>query len=277
MSSKKDLVEAHSFNRRRLITAFVSGAPGGREVEPVRYGRTLSGGWSSRCWWSSGPRSRRPAPTLPKGWNEKGLVIGKESGSRFVAFDKTLYPVINTTSARLILGTEGDFEVNFVPDDEIAKQKQGATIGIPGAPDLLPTPQKLIPTGWTACVDDEQQVKTRLSRAAGCPPRGSCGPAGRGGRCDVRRHRRQPVPRARREPGRHAPCSGSRRADRAVRSRACGSTSSRSAHRLLRSRSTGAAARHPPRSGLRPGRAGSGACFSSRGGPSSSPRTGWSG
>ena len=44
MSSKKDLVEAHSFNRRRLITAFVSGAPGGREVEPVRYGRTLVGG-----------------------------------------------------------------------------------------------------------------------------------------------------------------------------------------------------------------------------------------
>ena len=44
MSSKRDLVEAHSFNRRRLVTAFVSGAPGGREVEPVRYGRTLVGG-----------------------------------------------------------------------------------------------------------------------------------------------------------------------------------------------------------------------------------------
>ena len=34
MATKKDLVEAQSFSRRRLTTAFVSGAPGGREVEP---------------------------------------------------------------------------------------------------------------------------------------------------------------------------------------------------------------------------------------------------
>ena len=43
MATKKDLVEAHAFSRRRLVTAFVSGAPGGREVEPVRPGRVLIG------------------------------------------------------------------------------------------------------------------------------------------------------------------------------------------------------------------------------------------
>ena len=32
MATKKDLVEAYSFSRRRLVTAFLSGAPGGREV-----------------------------------------------------------------------------------------------------------------------------------------------------------------------------------------------------------------------------------------------------
>ena len=36
MSSKRDLVEAHGYNRRRLVTAFVSGAPGGKELEPAR-------------------------------------------------------------------------------------------------------------------------------------------------------------------------------------------------------------------------------------------------
>lgn len=172
MSSKKDLVEAHSFNRRRLVTAFVSGAPGGREVEPVRYGRTLVGGLVLALLVVVGaavaPILR---PTLPKGWNDKGLVIGKESGSRFVAFDKTLYPVINTTSARLILGTEGDFKVSFVPDDEIAKQKQGDTIGIPGAPDLLPTSSKLISTGWTACTNQAQGVKVDLSTRPAVTPR----------------------------------------------------------------------------------------------------------
>ena len=44
MATKTDLVEAYSFSRRRLVTAFVSGAPGGREVEPARPGRALVGG-----------------------------------------------------------------------------------------------------------------------------------------------------------------------------------------------------------------------------------------
>ena len=43
MATKKDLVEAYSFSRRRLVTAFVSGAPGGREVEPARPGRSIVG------------------------------------------------------------------------------------------------------------------------------------------------------------------------------------------------------------------------------------------
>lgn len=44
MATTRDLVEAYSYSRRRLVTAFVSGAPGGREVEPARPGRTIVGG-----------------------------------------------------------------------------------------------------------------------------------------------------------------------------------------------------------------------------------------
>ena len=39
MPSSKDILEAQRFNRVRLITAFTSGTPGGREVDtpsPVR-------------------------------------------------------------------------------------------------------------------------------------------------------------------------------------------------------------------------------------------------
>jgi type VII secretion protein EccB len=173
MSSKKDLVEAHSFNRRRLITAFVSGAPGGREVEPVRYGRTLVGGLVLAVLVVVGA-AVTPLLTqkdLPDDWNKKGLVVGKDTGSRFVAVNKTLYPVINTTSARLLLGTDGKFDVNFVPEDEIAKQKQGQTIGIPGAPDLLPTPSKLIQSGWTACTGSGGGVRVTLSKTKQVTPR----------------------------------------------------------------------------------------------------------
>lgn len=44
MASKKELVEAQSFAKRRLTTAFVAGAPGGREVEPHRPMRAVFGG-----------------------------------------------------------------------------------------------------------------------------------------------------------------------------------------------------------------------------------------
>lgn len=175
MSSKKDLVEAHSFNRRRLITAFVSGAPGGREVEPVRYGRTLVGGLVLAALVVAGAAvSPLLKPSLPKDWQQNGLVVGKESGSRFVAYHGTLYPVINTTSARLILGTEGKFDVNFVPDDKIAEQPQGATIGIPGAPDLLPAKGNLTQSGWTACTNANQGVKVSIQ------PRPQAEPSARG-------------------------------------------------------------------------------------------------
>lgn len=170
MSTKRDLVEAHNFNRRRLITAFVSGAPGGREVEPMRPGRTLVGGLVLAVLLVAGAAvAGFLKPTLPEDWRESGLVVGEESGSRFLAFEGQLYPVINTTSARLLLPPD-EFSVTFVPDEKIAEQSPGATIGIPGAPDVLPEPGRLIQSGWTACSDVEGRTKVVVSRQAGARP-----------------------------------------------------------------------------------------------------------
>jgi hypothetical protein len=44
MTTPRELLEAHSFERRRLLAALVSGAPAGREVEPSRPGRPVLGG-----------------------------------------------------------------------------------------------------------------------------------------------------------------------------------------------------------------------------------------
>ncbi len=173
MSSKRDLVEAHSFNRRRLVTAFISGAPGGREVEPVRPGRTLVGGLVLAVLLVAGAGvAGFLHPTLPDDWKERGLVVGKETGSRYLALDGKLYPVINTTSARLLLD---DFELTFAPEEQIAEQNPGVTIGIPGAPDALPAPENLVRSGWTSCVDNGERVKTRIGEepAARAMPNGA--------------------------------------------------------------------------------------------------------
>jgi hypothetical protein len=44
MTTRRDLVEAYSFSRRRLVTAFISGAPRGGETESPRPGRTIVAG-----------------------------------------------------------------------------------------------------------------------------------------------------------------------------------------------------------------------------------------
>jgi hypothetical protein len=42
MTTSRDLVEAASWTRRRLVTALVAGAPGGREARPERPGRQVA-------------------------------------------------------------------------------------------------------------------------------------------------------------------------------------------------------------------------------------------
>ena len=94
MATKKDLVEAHAFSRRRLVTAFVSGAPGGREVEPVRPGRVLIGGVALSVLLLAGAAiagfllGRPPAQWLDEG----SFVISKDTGEQYVVLRRRRRP-----------------------------------------------------------------------------------------------------------------------------------------------------------------------------------------
>ena len=82
MATKRDLVEAYSFSRRRLVTAFVSGAPGGREVEPTRPGRTIVGGLALAVLLVAGAAIAGVfAPKDPEDWTKPGLIVSKETGA----------------------------------------------------------------------------------------------------------------------------------------------------------------------------------------------------
>jgi hypothetical protein len=70
MTTRRDLVEANSFSRRRLVTAFISGAPGGREIEPARPGRTIVGGFALAVLLVGGAAIvRTSSPSLPAEWS----------------------------------------------------------------------------------------------------------------------------------------------------------------------------------------------------------------
>lgn len=167
MATKKDLVEAYSFSRRRLVTAFVSGAPGGREVEPARPGRMIVGGVALAILLVAGAAvagALTKRPTVD--WDSPGLVTD-DHGALYVILDEErsqgqeqLRPVINVTSAQLILGA--DVKTKSVPDDVLAERKKGPSIGILDAPPTVPGADSLINSGWVSCTATGKGVQTEV-------------------------------------------------------------------------------------------------------------------
>jgi len=160
VATKKDLVEAYSFSRRRLVTAFVSGAPGGREVEPSRPGRAIVGGLALAVLLIAGAAIAGVfSSSVSPGWaDQPALIISREQGAAYVITatkEETggrpvLHPILNITSAKLILGADRA-EPHTIPDAEITGEVIGEDLGILGAPNDVPSTSRLIQSGWTAC------------------------------------------------------------------------------------------------------------------------------
>ena len=170
MATKKDLVEAHAFSRRRLVTAFVSGAPGGREVEPPRPLRAVIGGGALCVLLLAGAAIAGVfAPRTPEGWlDPKALVASKEKGTLYLVVSEggsvVLRPFVNATSAQLLLGEK---EVKRAAQDEIDGQTIGAEMGIVGAPSSVPPTSHLVNSGWSACTSAGNGIRTRIASSPG--------------------------------------------------------------------------------------------------------------
>jgi len=79
MVTKQDLVEAYSFSRRRLVTAFVSGATG---CESSRSARTIVGGLALAGLLLAGAAiARTLSPTVPEDCaHESGVEAAQVTG-----------------------------------------------------------------------------------------------------------------------------------------------------------------------------------------------------
>ena len=169
MATKKDLVEAHAFSRRRLVTAFVSGAPGGREVEPVRPGRVLIGGVALSVLLLAGAAiagfllGRPPAQWLDEG----SFIISKDTGEQYVVLrggdDPLEQRVPNYVSAQLLL-QDAELTPYTVRDKYIRTVQLGEDLGIEGAPAGLPSASELVDDGWTACTGSEVGIKVAVQQ-----------------------------------------------------------------------------------------------------------------
>ena len=185
MATKKDLIEAQGFSRRRLLSAFTSGAPGGKELEPAKPLRAVAAGIAlTAIVVIAGLFYGFIRPGLPAGWENNALILVKDTGARYVAIEGVLYPVINTASARLLMPA-GEFTVVSTDRQSLDGIPIGAAIGILGAPDDLPAPDALIGDGWGACAIDGEQTAMTLSGTTAVTPSAGGAVVSRDGRTYV--------------------------------------------------------------------------------------------
>ncbi|MDR1238161.1 MAG: type VII secretion protein EccB [Propionibacteriaceae bacterium] len=167
MPSNKDVVEAQRYNRKRLVTAFMSGTPGGRELEPRGFSYPLIiGVVLTAVIVVVGIVVAKFAPTLPEGWEDNKLIVVADTGARYFTMGGTLYPVSNITSARL-MSEPGEFQPIRVDAAVLEGKPRGREIGIPGAPDDIPPVDQLRGDTWVSCAgSDGKQNQTWVAASA---------------------------------------------------------------------------------------------------------------
>ncbi|WP_035846292.1 type VII secretion protein EccB [Kitasatospora azatica] len=158
MASRRDELNAYTFARKRTVGAFLQPGGGGSDEDaprPIRavvpslvVGALVMAGFG--LWGMI-------KPTAQQGWDDgKNVIVGKDSTTRYVVLPgpngtKVLHPVLNMASAKLVL--PADSKVVFVADSVLDNYKtHGATIGIPYAPDKLPSAQDAQQAKkWSVC------------------------------------------------------------------------------------------------------------------------------
>lgn len=167
MADKKDLAEAQRYSRRRLVTAFTSGIPSDVELVPRKNQiPVIVGVCLTLIAILIGVFHGYMRPSLPANWRNNKLIVARNSAARYVSVNGRLHPVINATSARLLIPSS-EFEVIIVDDNQLAGIPIDTTLGILGAPDSLPASGDLVSGALSSCTYQNRL----LNRFTGEQPR----------------------------------------------------------------------------------------------------------
>ncbi|NYI08454.1 type VII secretion protein EccB [Allostreptomyces psammosilenae] len=163
MASRRDQLNAYTFARKRSVAAFLQPNRGGTDEtapRPLRavvpstiVGVLIMAGFGA---WGL------IRPTAPANWDDGNkVIVGSDSTTRYVVLPdenstdpnaRMLHPVLNMASAKLLIGADGDFDIVQVRESELGSIKRGPTIGIPWAPDSLPTAEEAARAKtWAVC------------------------------------------------------------------------------------------------------------------------------
>jgi ESX secretion system ATPase EccB len=154
MRSRKDQVQAHAYVVSRLTSALVHAEPDAPE-SPLR--RTGLGSFAGLLlgtlavagflvWGLISPASKASALTTGE------LIMVKTTGARYVYVKGKLYPLLNWSSAMLLMA--GKSAITSVAPSTLTGIPQGQPLGIVGAPDSLPASTAINTGSWLACTRD---------------------------------------------------------------------------------------------------------------------------
>lgn len=162
MQTRKDLYQAHRLTMQRVSLALLRGDPDLSESPTRRltvsaFAGALVGILVVAGFGVWGLISPGGSGGLDKAGT---LIIEKETGTKFVYSQqtKTMNPVANYTSARLILDTD-KVDTKSVSQKSLDKYPRGPMVGILGAPDSLPDSKHQVQGPWSVCVHSAVTAK----------------------------------------------------------------------------------------------------------------------
>ncbi len=155
VASTRDQLEAYTYEGRRQVTSLMVGsdeaiADPRRRINRVTIGSVVIAILVMAGFGIAGFLGGGRGPDLP----ESGAVLLKGSGDRYVVVDGRVHPALNLASALLT----GGGTLTEVRQRALDTKPRGLPIGIPGAPDALPTKQQLTNGPWTMCVVPSQSM-----------------------------------------------------------------------------------------------------------------------
>jgi type VII secretion protein EccB len=151
MTNTRDNLLAHRFMNRRVTAALLEGHADS-DAEPLaRLGAgTYAGIFVTIALLAVVGILGALNPVESTAWQEPGaFIVEKETGAGYVFLDGVLHPVLNYSSAKLLLGSR--LQVMTVSVRSLASAPHGPAIGIPSAPDSLPDAGHIVGTTWSVC------------------------------------------------------------------------------------------------------------------------------
>ncbi|MFC8271178.1 type VII secretion protein EccB [Streptomyces sp. NPDC057271] len=153
MQSKRDQVQAHMFVMGRLTSGMLRSDPDAPESPVGRTNRGLVWGIALGVVLVVGfLLFGMISPSGTKTWRqESALIVQKDTGTRYLYLDGVLRPIRNHASAKLIAADR--LKPIQVSAASLAGERHGPPVGIPGAPDALPSPADLEQGAWQVCAN----------------------------------------------------------------------------------------------------------------------------